>query len=452
MRSFLACVPLCLSVLTGCVSSDDEPGRTDTEDAEYRLERMPMPKVSWSRATNREHYFVFSTWDDAATWFGEFGGQHPYKGASVQHAAVPHEDPRYAAVEQATAAMWEAYRKLLPRETDGLEAPPKVLLVERDDVNAYPTLDWICPAPADDCLPHAIIVHTAALDGRGSVAGTRGRPLAGLLAHELAHHVLKHLMQPDGGMISGFYYASAAPSWGWQRREDPAAVAAAEGWLPLAALAGNFQLSELHGLPFPGSIRDMALEDVRREEAAKWPNECERARQSKNDLVALLKENVDTDAVTTAWTQESRKALDIAGARAADAYATCLKHTARRPAEVPGAEGAAIAATSYFEAVKELTLHDNARLRGMDVSKIRFYSNEEQADDIAHAALLRGGEDPRSLASFIRLNLMTPKARDACDATLASGAEPAYGSLHNRHHARCWRRWHSDRLIAFLKR
>jgi hypothetical protein len=88
-------------------------------------------------------------------------------------------------------------------------------------------------------------------------------------------------------------------------------------------------------------------------------------------------------------------------------------------------------------------------LLGIDVSTLRYYTTEEQADDVAIAVLYKIGADPLALTKFLEERYVVGADRAACENEIAAG-EPTYGILSIRHHSRCWRIAHGRALASWL--
>lgn len=76
----------------------------------------------------------------------------------------------------------------------------------------------------------------------------------------------------------------------------------------------------------------------------------------------------------------------------------------------------------------------------IDMTKIRFHSQEDEADILAVKALKRINVSPNGLNDFLT-------KEDSCgDLT----NEPEYGTLLDSHHSDCWRAWRNTKLFSEL--
>ena len=86
---------------------------------------------------------------------------------------------------------------------------------------------------------------------------------------------------------------------------------------------------------------------------------------------------------------------------------------------------------------------------GAPWTAVRYFSEEEDADDTSVPVLRAAGLDPAGLATFLQDVLLPPEGTAACKDLLASGAIPPYGiDLEDTHHATCWRVFHVRQLAA----
>ncbi len=458
------------SLAAACASPSIDPS-IDDDEMPVKKASMPMPSGIWQRATNAEHYKVFATQDEAKSWFDGFESARARMEGRTANAVVAHDDPRYALAEQKVAIMWSAFQKVLPRDTEGLSAPPRVVIVDREDVNAYavfdPKLRCADGAP-EGCSPHVFVVHTSSLvpiaDKR-----VRGEGLEGLFAHELAHHVLKHSWPGNDAKITK-YYPATAKTFGFETPDDAVARATAAAWLEHANAVGPYPLEELNGLPlssFGPGVFWMTRSFLVQKGKAVDPEACARVDLDgfKKVLVAHVApetQAMDDDAATRAAFDAASKKL-IAEERACVAnvpgsltsiMAEQFGVPAERFEQGMGPEDKAIiaAAPSAYDALLALTKARYAAMRALDVSAVRAYTYEEQADDVAVNVLFQAKRDARSLATFFRWIVLDEAARRRCDAVLRAGDEPPYGVLTDQHHAACWRVDHANKLVTRLSK
>jgi hypothetical protein len=85
---------------------------------------------------------------------------------------------------------------------------------------------------------------------------------------------------------------------------------------------------------------------------------------------------------------------------------------------------------------------DFAAAAGRPWSAMRFFSIEEDADDVSASVLRAGGLAPDALGSFLT-SVLPAAARTSCAASLDARTVPPYGiDLLDDHHGTCWRTYH----------
>jgi hypothetical protein len=461
---------LALSAIGACSSPPPPDG--DALPPPVQTVTTLLPEGIWTRATNLDHYHVFASQDEAVAWFEAFDVAKSADEGRPADKVVPHDDTRYASLEGDIASLWLAFQRLFPRDTQDLDGPPRVLLIERTDVNAYAAFDeaLTCrPGGPAGCAPHAFIVHTASL-GMGHPATTID-PLPGLLAHELSHHVLKHTWPGVADKVKKYYAASAWPRLGAPAGDDAALRATGEKWIDFAKVAGPFPVDELHGLPWLGTQPLFAgtLTELVSQAKASGGSGCADVAAAAKDLDAFVPSVVDVADQALLVDGERGKKLDMLSSALVGKLEPCLASVhdslydviaqqtsgVLTPKAVEGAFSSAErsvvdAAHTPFDALLAVTEKTYQEMRAIDTSGVRFYSIEEEADEVGIHALFRSGRDARSLATFFGYVFLDDASRGACDARIAKNTEPPFGILSDEHHATCWRIDHARRLVRYL--
>jgi hypothetical protein len=128
-------------------------------------------------------------------------------------------------------------------------------------------------------------------------------------------------------------------------------------------------------------------------------------------------------------------------------------------AQLTAADRALIANKHVVDAIAVLVIDRRAKLRAIEASApdtlgapwtaIRYFSEEEDADDVSVPVLRAAGLDPAGLGTFLVDVLLPPAGSTACKDLLARGEIPHYGvDLTDTHHATCWRGFHIDQLAT----
>jgi hypothetical protein len=87
---------------------------------------------------------------------------------------------------------------------------------------------------------------------------------------------------------------------------------------------------------------------------------------------------------------------------------------------------------------------------GRPWSALRYFSYEEDADDVSVQVLRAAGLDPAGEGGFLLAALGDLRVR--CEAILDAGEVPPYGANYaDEHHATCWRVYHVRQLAKLGK-
>jgi hypothetical protein len=103
-------------------------------------------------------------------------------------------------------------------------------------------------------------------------------------------------------------------------------------------------------------------------------------------------------------------------------------------------------ATSAYDATIKLTTGYDQYLTTTDLKNVRYYSFEEQADDVAVNLLAVIAFDKTGITKFLQQAILDDAGRSECDKLVAS--EPPYGIMSDPHHSTCWRVWHTSKIAA----
>jgi len=433
----------------------DEPA-----EAPKQLRKMPLPEGKWAKKTNAEHYKIFANHEEAIEWFEAWHAKH-FADSPIK--PLPRTDALYATLEKELATMWAAFTELLPRDTEGLAKAPFIVLTDDPAVNAFAPYD-----PDLKVLPHAFIVNVGVFtttNGKATSAQLRG-----LIAHELGHHVLKHAWPDVHEKVERWYSVDTAvgDGFGWQQKDNAALRTQGHRVIESELQTGGYAITEWHGNPRVGGWLRTTLDGIHDAAAQKASETCYAATIARDDLrsyVATLLDdmgtlqtgprgvrtkiselsqayvdkelactNVETDTLWTVWSKQL-------GVPESDLRKGTAKEYAALVDEAPSAASAIFALTKRLD--------DDVIALGGSVAKLRYYSVEEEADDVSINILFRSEMDANGMALFLHDLALTNKAEKSCEAHVNAG-EPAYGPLRSAHHSTCWRVWHSRQLVKYL--
>jgi len=90
---------------------------------------------------------------------------------------------------------------------------------------------------------------------------------------------------------------------------------------------------------------------------------------------------------------------------------------------------------------------------GVPFQQLRYFSYEEDADDVSVPVMRASGMSPTSLADFFLGAGLEQSDAVACAAQIAAGQVPHYGvDLADAHHSVCWRVYHVHAVAAWTPR
>jgi len=127
-------------------------------------------------------YLFFGEQHEALEWFARYESRSRAGLGLPARAVVPESDPRYAVTERKLSVIWDAFKSAYPEATAGLREP-KLVILEDPVKNAYALYER-----ATRTLPYLFVVQT------GLIEGLSEDEMLGVMAHELAHLVFKHVL------------------------------------------------------------------------------------------------------------------------------------------------------------------------------------------------------------------------------------------------------------------
>jgi hypothetical protein len=404
----------------------------------------------WTKSTNIAHYKVFQTRDEAITWFKSAQGRGDNGLAS--DTPVASSDPRYAAIDATVKDVWDGFVENFPDDTKDLPVP-FVILINSQKAGAY--------ALYDDALgasPNAFMIQTPSL-AVGDI------PLRGLIAHELTHHVLKHKWPGVEDKIEIWYDASkaAADGFGFQQANSPATHDTGKKAQLYGLATGDFSATQWNGVARPGSTIQSLVDALHQKAVATNAGPCGDADTASNALLTFadpLRDratntfNTTPDQLTqlgtlsSAYVTKETACTSVVTGTLFQFLATSNGTTEaniRSQASQPEID-ANDKATSAYDATLKLTAGYDQYITSTDLKNVRYYSFEEQADDVAVNLLAVIAFDKTGITKFLQQAILDDAGRTECDKLVTS--EPPYGIMSDPHHSTCWRIWHTSKLAA----
>jgi len=397
---------------------------------------------------------TFATDAEAATWWmteqTKIGQSFPI---------VPESDPRFGKVRDALDQGWAAFKVHRPVGTLAAKRPALVLVDK-------PMIQNAAFVYGDTDQPFAVMVETPALVGNVTT-----EELLGVMMHELQHAVGLHKLGMNGDKLRAFYVApTGSEPLGRNQNDDANLHMLGTAWREAAAQVGSYSQSELGGFPFAGVFYQM-MSTVAGQAVQAHPDVCTAPVQALNDAQGAATANEDpldssltVDLQTVAPQIESAlgslKAdclpsfpYDLIQVGASMAMVTPEQYEAMlEPRDVALVKG-----KHFVDGLIAIVEDRRATMRDAEAmfqsatgepwSQLRFFSYEEDADDVSTIVMRAAHKDPNAMSKFF-LTVLPPAVASACSAKVASGL-PGYGvDLTDEHHALCWRVGHEQRAAT----
>ncbi|MBX3160467.1 MAG: hypothetical protein KF773_31165 [Deltaproteobacteria bacterium] len=459
-------IPCLLAItLAACTAGDDDldcaEGRCDQTCSDPRYGDGTCDPSLPCAVPDIDCFRTFA--DDAAgaAWFAELEGRIAANEGRAARRVVPEGDPRFAPVRELLDRGWEAMRTNRPVGRLARERPALVI-VEDETVNAF-----VMPEDLDQQrASFAVMVHTGTL----AIPTTDDANL-GLMMHELQHAVGLHVVASVKEGMALYYLADEGyEPIGREQRDDPGVREAASLWRARASEIGHLVNAELRGLPMGGDLQ-VVLRRVVQAGAQANPNACANARALLTSIAVDIDTATDpiSGAVALGASFGPRVTAALAALRtecvpSAPSFVEVVAELGgTTPQQIEaqlGAEDRALIGNKHIvDAIAALTEDRRAKMRAVEAAvpevlgrpwtAIRYFSEEEDADDTSVPVLRAAGLDPAGLGTFLADVLLDPPASAACKDLLRAGAIPAYGvNLDDTHHGTCWRVHHIDQLAA----
>lgn len=396
------------------------------------------------------------------------------------------EDTKYKTLNSLLEKVWRAYQNELPQLADF--PMPQIVLSERPDPDAA-----ILPLnPATKKIPWLIVATTGLIDTKMSDEG-----LMGILAHELGHAILKHSLPRVPTSTIKFYFADERQEpLGFLQSDDSEARSLGEEWLANAAIAGNASYTEQNGLPyasygntiFPGVFKSILSFDLENS----TDENCVKVKEIKNNYSNILDStkswfdfdlypnsqnfvllNLETQnfvQLISKCSLPNRKLNEILEDKniLGSLSSTQLWYgdnvfgkvqSALRKFEIEFDQ-----AKNYILGAIKLTKKSHLQLAAIEkdprFKKLRYYNMEEQADDLAIKVLAKHTPHPLAvktwmldtLAFFSSLPGVKENYVVKCTQILKRGQTPGYGPIIDMHHSPCFRAYHNEQMVEYLKR
>lgn len=400
----------------------------------------------------------------ALAWVEKWEAQNARQTGTSPRGVYAVSDARYTGIKKALDAVWAGFRTSYPAETRGLEQAPYPVLVEDADViNAYAVYDAVSGE-----LPFLFVIHTSALKASEPEQ-------LGLYAHELAHLVFRHNVPGKAEAMRKFYtVAKGAPEpLGFLQKNEPRLQKDVAAYLKLVGDVGPVADESLGGLIMDpvGESNYAPLQKflLRKYVHLNQDAACAKISPAFQRLMAAAAERI-RPGLPTLSRGENLAPLsgEVLGhfqncAKGANPGLVALFSESSGLSKeqvtqlVPAADIQAFdSAGSVVEGLLAITRHRHQQMRAIakkrDLSRVRIFSEEEQADDAGARVLMGMGLTPKGLSDFLLNWLGGSDYRKACEETISAGKVPEYGALTHLHHETCYRVFHLGKLEEYLQK
>jgi hypothetical protein len=394
-------------------------------------------------------------------------------------------DPR---IVRLLGDVFEGFHRAFPLETAGLDTPPPVVVIESRIPNAFAMASTF-DASTLSLVPKSpwfFIVNSALIDH-----GNTDDELRAVFAHEIGHLILQTFKPTVQARVRHAYTLGTGSEDGilGEAQADDAALASPIGRL----LGGQSRIGGISQLGLnviaPGVYFQVIGQMLRPTEATgtvcsgiqakaqqlairqlgflpgaqegnltpRLPSAAEKAELDRlttsllADIRACAGPNSDTSSlgIVSALTQGlSPAAAESAADPAYDQVrAGMLDIEKQVDAQLSGGR-----LSDKVLRAEELVRADVVAVRSdasLNLSRVRVYDYEEDADDASMRVLSAIGSDPVSIGTFV-LSLSKPATKAQCLADVAAGRPIGFGELYDVHPLNCWRYYHATQFKKAL--
>lgn len=447
-----------LAFLAGCSSDDSAKSTPDggitTANPEGGSPVVPTPggHAIWTKATNIAHYKIYADRAAAIAWFK--GVQDRGDTGLAADAPVADGDPRYADLDKKVSEIWNGFKSEFPADTQDLPVPI-VVLIESSKPGAYAVFD-----PELGLSPNVFMIQTPTL-ALGDDA------LAGVIAHELAHHVLKHKWPGVEDELEIWYDATKTvkEGFGFQQGDDASIKKVGKPAQIYGFSTGDYPLTQWNGTTRPGGSLDDFVGYTHVKAKATNAAPCAESDTAYQALLAFTDPIRDRATNTLAPTAEQLTQIDTLSKTYIQKETACtsvvtgsffklvgealgISEADARAGATPAEVEANDAASSPFDALVRLTKKYDELMVASDLKNVRYYSYEEQADDTSVGVLKALGLPSDGITKYLKNGALDDAGRAKC--TSFGDSEPPYGIISDAHHSTCWRIWHTQKLSSSL--
>ncbi|MFT3698699.1 MAG: hypothetical protein QM831_36470 [Kofleriaceae bacterium] len=444
---------LALFVLAACPANDP----TQSGDDDNPPEACSDPRYGDGTcnldlscdAPDIDCYQTFADDNAATTWWN---ANQPLGSA---YTPIPQTDPRFVRVRASLDAGWAAFAKARP-VGDLANEKPALVVIDR------PLTNGAFVVGEKDVQPFVVMVET------GSLASTdvTDDALLGVMMHELQHAIGLHKLGTVADDLRKFYVAKGSEPLGRDQTNDSNTETLGLAWMDDAGSVGPWSQASLGGLPLdPSSIVYKIFSAGASTANQTNASACAQPLAAVNaDLTAIVNamspvdQSLPADTTSLAPNIEAHLStlssacftssfpydvLDIGAAvyhtTRAQFAAALDPHTLSLVQNVPFMQGIDAVTKDMRTQMRSLEQMFQ-QASGTAWSGLRYFSYEEDADDVSEMVMKAAGKEPTAMGTFLHVALGS--AAGACDQATTVG----YGvDLNDAHHGTCWRIGHLER-------
>lgn len=412
-------------------------------------------------------YTVFSTRNEAIDWFQNFEiNVYAPQAGTVPRKVITATDPRYTQLETYLRKIWAGFKLVYPSNVNDMPVP-EIVIIEDSTKGAFALSD-----NDNQIIPWIFVVHSGFLENTTDVEAM------GVIAHELAHIVLQHLIPENKFKMQKYYLANSIeePLGFLQKNNIELKIRAQRMSDIMKNMIGLFYAAEPAGIPVDifgdANYTNLLISLLR-----KHQNDnafCKKAAAgylaARNFVFAHFDDlsqqvNLSTEQLNdlnSNFFQINKNLSNCSNERST--LEELLKRTFKISDEVLKND---IKANNYdasdfqlfnqqsnifvglLAVIKEKQIELQALDKKVDLKNLRFYSHEEQADEASIMVMRAINEPPSGQFDFL-LKSLSKENQHKCIETIKSGKVPYYGSISDTHHSPCYRIYHSKRFIDYL--
>ena len=417
-------------------------------------------------AESIQNGFVILSKQEALQWFTNFEVGLAASTGRAERKVFPLSDPRYIPLQRKVDTLWNAFRKEYGKEVQSLPSP-QIVLIEASDKNAYAIYDG-----AKKSYPLLFVVHSSLLEISDDAQ-------YGVFAHELAHLVFKHAIPEIQNAIKIYYKATnRSEPLGFLQKSDENVQLLVTQALASMEKVGPYALDELDGIPLDiwgQSFYTKLLFFARQKYSRLDRPDCNQSGIDFKTMLDALREGLVYSTQEMSLKSEQEVKLRGASIAFGDSFSRCVSDIkpdlAALLAAQYGADVSVIRASmekdpdreaelfneqpNLVESLRAVTKKHFAKIQELertnDLSLLRVYTHEEQADDVSVKIMLALKQNPYNNAKFL-IGILSEAERKACMTKIRQQSVPNYGLLSDPHHSTCYRIYHSREFIRFLSK